>query len=71
LFLDLVRWNIGIAQFPPGRFGEMTAVRKQLAAWNSPFDRCGDYLGRPPAKAPCRPAKKPAHAPPGHGGPAN
>jgi oxygen-dependent protoporphyrinogen oxidase len=44
LFVHLVRWNIGIAQFPPGRLREMTALRKQLAAWDSPFDLCGDYL---------------------------
>src|SRR5229473_888341 len=44
LFVHLVRWNIGIAQFPPGRLREMTALRKQLAGWNSPFDLCGDYL---------------------------
>jgi len=44
LFVHLVRWNIGIAQFPPGRLREMTALRKRLAAWNSPFDLCGDYL---------------------------
>jgi protoporphyrinogen/coproporphyrinogen III oxidase len=44
LFVHLVRWNIGIAQFPPGRLREMTALRKQLAAWNVPFDLCGDYL---------------------------
>ncbi len=44
LFVHLVRWNIGIAQFPPGRLREMTALRKQLAAWNLPFDLCGDYL---------------------------
>jgi len=44
LFVHLVRWNIGIAQFPPGRLREMTALRKQVAAWNSPFDLCGDYL---------------------------
>jgi oxygen-dependent protoporphyrinogen oxidase len=44
LFVHLVRWNIGIAQFPPGRLREMTVLRKQLAAWNSPFDLCGDYL---------------------------
>jgi protoporphyrinogen/coproporphyrinogen III oxidase len=44
LFVHLVRWNIGIAQFPPGRLREMTALRKHLAAWNSPFDLCGDYL---------------------------
>jgi oxygen-dependent protoporphyrinogen oxidase len=44
LFVHLVRWNIGIAQFPPGRLREMTALRKRLAAWKSPFDLCGDYL---------------------------
>jgi protoporphyrinogen/coproporphyrinogen III oxidase len=44
LFVHLVRWNIGVAQFPPGRLREMTALRKQLAAWSSPFDLCGDYL---------------------------
>jgi len=44
LFVHLVRWNAGIAQFPPGRLREMTALRKQLALWNSPFDLCGDYL---------------------------
>jgi len=44
LFVHLVRWNVGIAQFPPGRLREMTALRKRLAAWDSPFDLCGDYL---------------------------
>jgi len=44
LFVHLVRWNIGIAQFPPGRLREMTALRKQLDTWNFPFDLCGDYL---------------------------
>ena len=44
LFVHLVRWNIGIAQFPPGRLREMTALRRQLGTWNSPFDLCGDYL---------------------------
>lgn len=44
LFVHIVRWNIGIAQFPPGRLREMTALRKQLAAWDAPFDLCGDYL---------------------------
>jgi oxygen-dependent protoporphyrinogen oxidase len=44
LFVHLVCWRIGIAQFPPGRLREMTALRKQLAAWDSPFDLCGDYL---------------------------
>ncbi|HKV64303.1 MAG TPA: NAD(P)/FAD-dependent oxidoreductase [Candidatus Acidoferrum sp.] len=44
LFVHLVRWNVGIAQFPPGRLREMTAVRKQLSASSAPFDFCGDYL---------------------------
>jgi oxygen-dependent protoporphyrinogen oxidase len=44
LFVHVVRWNIGIAQFPPGRLREMSALRKQLDTWNSPFDFCGDYL---------------------------
>jgi len=44
LFVHLVRWNIGIAQFPPGRLREMTALRRQLATWSTPFDFCGDYL---------------------------
>lgn len=44
LFVHLVRWNAGIAQFPPGRLREMTALRKQLASWNFPFELCGDYL---------------------------
>ncbi len=44
LFVHLVRWNVGIAQFPPGRLREMTALRKELATWRSPFELCGDYL---------------------------
>jgi protoporphyrinogen/coproporphyrinogen III oxidase len=44
LFVHLVRWNVGIAQFPPGRLREMTALRKRLAASDSPFELCGDYL---------------------------
>ena len=44
LFVHLVRWNIGIAQFPPGRLREMTALRNRLADWDFPFDLCGDYL---------------------------
>lgn len=44
LFVHLVRWNIGIAQFEPGRLREMTALRKKLASWDWPFDLCGDYL---------------------------
>jgi oxygen-dependent protoporphyrinogen oxidase len=44
LFVHLVKWNIAIAQFPPGRLREMTALRNRLAAWNAPFDLCGDYL---------------------------
>jgi oxygen-dependent protoporphyrinogen oxidase len=44
LFVHLIRWNIGIAQFPPGRLREMTALRNQLAVSNSPFELAGDYL---------------------------
>jgi oxygen-dependent protoporphyrinogen oxidase len=44
LFVHVVRWNIGIAQFPPGRLREMTALRKRCAIWDVPFDLCGDYL---------------------------
>jgi oxygen-dependent protoporphyrinogen oxidase len=44
LFVHLVRWNIGIALFPPGRLREMAVLRKQLAVWAAPFDLCGDYL---------------------------
>lgn len=44
LFVHLVKWNIAIAQFPPGRLLEMTALRKRLATWDAPFDLCGDYL---------------------------
>jgi oxygen-dependent protoporphyrinogen oxidase len=44
MFVHLVRWGIGIAQFPPGRLRETTALRKRLAEWNEPFDLCGDYL---------------------------
>src|SRR5262249_12766507 len=44
LFVHLVRWDAGIAQFPPGRLREMTALRMRLAAWKEPFDLCGDYL---------------------------
>jgi oxygen-dependent protoporphyrinogen oxidase len=44
LFVHLVRWNMGIAQFSPGRLREMTALRKHLAGWKVPFDLCGDYL---------------------------
>jgi len=42
----------------------MTALRKQLATSNSPFDLCGDYLDGLSAEAPCAPAKKPPSAPP-------
>jgi oxygen-dependent protoporphyrinogen oxidase len=44
LFVHVVLWNVGIAQFPPGRLREMTALRKHFAAWDMPFDLCGDYL---------------------------
>src|SRR5690242_6401514 len=44
LFVHLVRWNIGIAQFRPGRLRETTALRMRLPAWREPYDLCGDYL---------------------------
>jgi len=44
LFVHLVRWNIGIAQFPPGRLREMTALRKRLAAWDSRLTFAATYL---------------------------
>ena len=44
LFVHLVRWNIGIAQFPPGRLREVSALRKCLPAFEAPFEFCGDYL---------------------------
>ena len=44
LFVHLVRWPAGIAQFAPGRLREVTALRKQLAAGDFLFDLCGDYL---------------------------
>jgi protoporphyrinogen/coproporphyrinogen III oxidase len=44
LFVHVVRWPIGIAQLGPGRLREMTALRRRLAAWDAPYDICGDYL---------------------------
>jgi oxygen-dependent protoporphyrinogen oxidase len=44
LFVHLVRWPVGIALFPAGRLTEMAALRTKLAAWDVPFDFCGDYL---------------------------
>lgn len=44
LFVHIIRWKVGIAQFPPGRLREMTALRKRLAVGEAPFDLCGDYL---------------------------
>jgi predicted NAD/FAD-dependent oxidoreductase len=45
LFLVHLAWrNVGIAQFPPGRLREMTALHRRLAAWDAPCDLCGDYL---------------------------
>lgn len=43
-FVHLVKWPMAIAQFPPGRLREMTALRRGLAACKLPFDLCGDYL---------------------------
>lgn len=44
LFVHLVKWPIAIAQFPPGRLREMTALRRGLVGCKLPFDLCGDYL---------------------------
>ena len=44
LFVHLVKWDIAIAQFPPGRLREITALRNRLATWDAPLDFCGDYL---------------------------
>jgi oxygen-dependent protoporphyrinogen oxidase len=44
LFVHLVRWETGIAHFPPGRLSEMIDLRARLARWNGPVDLCGDYL---------------------------
>jgi oxygen-dependent protoporphyrinogen oxidase len=44
LFVHLVKWDIAIAQFPPGRLLEMAALRRSLATCNFPIDLCGDYL---------------------------
>jgi protoporphyrinogen/coproporphyrinogen III oxidase len=37
LFVHVVRWNMGITQFPPGRLREMTALRKQCLTWDAPL----------------------------------
>ncbi|HEX5322518.1 MAG TPA: FAD-dependent oxidoreductase [Capsulimonadaceae bacterium] len=44
LFVHLVRWDKGIAQFPAGRLTEMANLRAKLALWDAPIDFCGDYL---------------------------
>jgi len=44
LFVHLVKWGVAIAQFPPGRLREMSALRRGLAFSKLPFDLCGDYL---------------------------
>jgi oxygen-dependent protoporphyrinogen oxidase len=44
LFVHLIRWDKGIAQFPAGRLSEMADLRAKLALWDGPYDFCGDYL---------------------------
>lgn len=44
IFTHIIRWETGIALFPPGRLTEMAAIRKKLAQWDDPIDLCGDYL---------------------------
>ena len=44
LFVHMIRWDAGIAQFPPGRLTEMIKLRQKLSEWDGPVDVCGDYL---------------------------
>jgi oxygen-dependent protoporphyrinogen oxidase len=42
-FVHLIRWESGIAKFPPGRMTEMVRLRERLRALDLPFEFCGDY----------------------------
>ncbi|MCU0432958.1 MAG: FAD-dependent oxidoreductase [Bacteroidia bacterium] len=42
--IHLVRWEEGIARFPPGRLKKMAALRQQMLHWDLPLQFCGDYL---------------------------
>jgi protoporphyrinogen oxidase len=44
MFVHVIRWPAGIAQFPAGRLTEMVTLRSKLAGWDAPIDFCGDYL---------------------------
>jgi oxygen-dependent protoporphyrinogen oxidase len=44
IFVHLVRWEAGIAQFPAGRLTEMGRLRQRLVRWDAPIHLCGDYL---------------------------
>jgi oxygen-dependent protoporphyrinogen oxidase len=43
LFVHVIRWQNGLAQFPPGRLTEMARLRRQLLTFDQPFEFCGDY----------------------------
>ena len=40
----VIRWPVGIAQFRPGRFAEIAALRERLAASSTNVDLAGDWL---------------------------
>jgi protoporphyrinogen/coproporphyrinogen III oxidase len=42
LFVHVIRWQSGIARFPPGRMTEMVRLRERLRTFDQPFDFCGD-----------------------------
>jgi len=60
LFQNAAAWNIGIAQFPPGRLCETTALRKFLPGWGEPLEPCGDYLDGLSSEAALRTGKEAA-----------
>ena len=60
LFQNAAAWNIGIAQFPPGRLCETTALRKFLPGWGEPLEPWGDYLDRLSSEAAVRTGKEAA-----------
>lgn len=42
-FVHIIRWQNGIARFPPGRLTEMVHLRQRLRTYDQPFEFCGDY----------------------------
>ena len=43
IFVHILRWENGIARFPPGRMTEMVRLREGLKTFDGPFEFCGDY----------------------------